>query len=515
MLKKLLFVWLTAVLLTLPGVASASPVSGVVPLDSWVYPALDKLSGLGLIDSGLQGLRPVSRMEAARQVLEAREAHERGRQLPVVRELLLRLDRELAEEVRRLTETGRAQTYVQPLRSAEFSYLYRDGDKAVVPATNARQFPLNYNNFGIEYGEGSNGQLVFESEANLGGWFALNARPLYEVQEEGAGGSFHLLEGRAALGLGPFEFSAGRQALWWGQGRHGTLVLSNNAKPLDMLRVNTPSPVLLPWIFRYLGPVQLDLFVSELEKERVVPEPYFGGLRIVIKPLPWLEIGAARAVMFGGGDRDISFDDFLTIIGGENLSGGDDTSNSVAGLDARIRIPPLGGLELYGEVAGEDEADALGFLPFISQVAYVSGIYLPRIEPSGRASLRVEYANLIERRNGVPVWYRHGLFRSGYTFEERILGHHAGGDAQDLFVQLGVNLPWNLNLSVEFDYEKRGESRPVTEKHYQPAVELEWALQNRFFIQGRYAFDHVDSFGFNPEDDREFHFAALTLRYLW
>src|SRR6266851_4119492 len=40
--------------------------SPYVPLDSWIYPALDRLAGLGLIDSGFTGLRPWTRRECAR-----------------------------------------------------------------------------------------------------------------------------------------------------------------------------------------------------------------------------------------------------------------------------------------------------------------------------------------------------------------------------------------------------------------------------------------------------------------
>ena len=45
--------------------------SPYVPLDSWVYPALDRLAGFGLIDSGFAGMRPWTRRECARLLSEA------------------------------------------------------------------------------------------------------------------------------------------------------------------------------------------------------------------------------------------------------------------------------------------------------------------------------------------------------------------------------------------------------------------------------------------------------------
>jgi len=45
--------------------------SPYVPLDSWVYPAIERLMGLGLIDSGFLAHRPWTRWECARLITEA------------------------------------------------------------------------------------------------------------------------------------------------------------------------------------------------------------------------------------------------------------------------------------------------------------------------------------------------------------------------------------------------------------------------------------------------------------
>lgn len=493
--------------------------SSDIPLDSWIYPALEKLEGMGLVDSVLLGSRPFTRLEAARQVAEAlsRVKHEQPPQ--VVRNLLRRLQVDLRQDLDELNNPAERSSYFQPLRSLDVAYLYKNGQDSDLVSTQARQFALNYNNAGIEYSEHHNSRVTFETEARLGRHLLLYARPLAEWQEnqygESSDSSLSLLEGRLALGLGPLEFSAGRQSLWWGQSRHGALVLTNNAQPLDMLRLTNPTPVLLPWILRFLGPFRFDLFVSRLEEDRVVPEPYFGGLRVDFKPMPWLELGASRAVMFGGGDRHIAFDDFLTIVGGENLSGEEDTSNSVASVDARVKIPKLWGAEIYAEIGGEDEADFLGSVPFFSQMAYIGGVYLPRIEPSGRVELRLEYLDTTHQRKGQPVWYRHGLYRSGYIYEGRILGHHAGGDSVDYFGEVQAYLPGDFTLRASYDYQKRGESLPVQEKHHQPAVELEWFLSPHWEIRARYAFDRVENFAFREGEKMNFCLAQLGMTAHW
>src|SRR6266576_2318793 len=52
--------------------------SPYVPLDSWIYPALDRLAGMGLIDSGFAGTKPWTRSECARILTEATDRVDGG-----------------------------------------------------------------------------------------------------------------------------------------------------------------------------------------------------------------------------------------------------------------------------------------------------------------------------------------------------------------------------------------------------------------------------------------------------
>src|SRR6516225_4614930 len=47
--------------------------STYVPLDSWVYAAFDRLAALGYVQTDFAALRPWTRMECARLVLEAED----------------------------------------------------------------------------------------------------------------------------------------------------------------------------------------------------------------------------------------------------------------------------------------------------------------------------------------------------------------------------------------------------------------------------------------------------------
>jgi hypothetical protein len=503
-------VLLFILLASIPSVGHALP-SSDIPLNSSIYPALDKLVGWGLVESSLQGDRPFSRLEAARQIFEAEKKLQLRFAPPAIHQLIRRLQATLADALVEV-EGQATSSYFKPLRRAELSYVYQEGEPLALVGVAARQFPLNYNNFGLDYREYHNGQLLLAAEMRLGP-LLLDWQPITQIQEGGedADASFRTLQGKVALGLGLVEVSAGRQSLWWGQGRHGTLLLTNNAKPLDMLRVTNPSPVLLPWVFKFLGPFRFDAFWSRLEKDRTIPEPYFAGLRFDFKPLPILEIGAARTVMFGGEGRpDVDFSEFLTILGGKNLEGGADTSNSLAALDARVRLPFFWNAEFYGELGGEDEADS-----FIANTAYLVGLYLPRIEPSGRASLRLEYADLSRLDNNSPPWYRHGIYRSGYTYDGKILGHHVGGAGKDLFAELRLMLPGAVTLSLSVNEERRGSDQPVIEKHLQSSMNLEWSIGDNLSLQGRYAFDRVDNLAYHSQVKGDFHLAEVGIVTSW
>lgn len=487
---------------TLVAGAATSP---SVPLDSWVYPALERLQGFGWINGGLQGDRPWTRLEAARLTAEALE-HRDPAGPAAAGEMLSRLEEEFSAELAELAPAGEgARNYFKALSRARLGYAYRDGKASSYPGTNAAQFPLEYNRRGLVSEEGSNLEAEIAGSARyrllLASW-----RPLLQVRE-GDGIDLRLLDGGVTLALGPVDLFAGRQSLWWGQGRHGSLVLTDNARPLDMLRLTNPLARPLPWIFRYLGPFRFDLFLSRLEADRVVPEPYLGGLRINFKPVPWLEVGASRTTLFGGDGRPhVGWDDFLKILSGVNPSAGEnDNADSIAAVDGRLRIPPLAGLELYGEWGGEDEANH-----FVSKEAWLLGAFLPHLDPAGRWSLRAEFTNLAHDDAG-PAWYRHGTYRSGYTYHGLILGHHAGGDSRDLYGELAWWASPDLNLALSLDLEKRGVSGTVEEKHTEPGLDLRYRLAPGLELRGRYRFDRARNLDRIAGNDQDQHFFLVEM----
>lgn len=494
----------------LPSSISAAPVSPPIQLDSWVYPALDKLSAFAQVNSDIKGMRPLSRHEAARRVLLLKQEWPQTDSMPVFLELIRALERELTDELSELADLEPTSGWkIKPMSEPRVSYIFRDGPESFFLGNNGRQFALEANREGRDSREQNNLEFSWISRARLGEHLLADWRPQLDLQE-GRDARLRTTTVQLALAVGPVTLSAGRQSLWWGPGRHGSLLLTNNAKPLDMLRLNNPEPMSLPWLFGYLGPFQFDLFVSRLESERVIPNPNLAGLRVNFKPSGWLEFGAARTVMFGGrGTPALNIDDYLTILGGKNLEGGEETSNSIAAIDLQLKLPWPNGLQLYGELGGEDEA---GHLP--SKNAFILGFYLPRLTASGRLDLRIEYADTTPKNGKSAVWYRHGLYRSGYTYEQKIIGHHVGNDAQDLWMEMRTFLPGGLDLAVNFEFQQRGITQAVQEKHYQPGFDLRWRNQRAGELHFVYRYDHVKRFAFSDQSV-DLQFAILDYTFHW
>lgn len=486
-------------------VLSVSKTSVNVDLDNWTYLALEKLASVGLIESGLMNSRPLTRMEMAgftgealRLVAEREPGGDIGE---LALYLLERLKRELRDELSILgvVDDEKVMTFIKPMNEIEIKYHLLDGDYSF------------YNNDGIRYRDDHNASLEFSGTIKLFGTISLYYQPILKYNQnldDEEKTEFELLKGYIKFNLGNMEFEIGRDSLWWGPGHHGSLLMTNNAEPFDMVKISNPQPILLPWVFRYLGPFKFTGFVTRLEENRVVPEPYLTGLRLNFKPLPILEVGASRVVMMGGKGRpDLDADDILKVITGENISGvEEDTSNQIASIDFSLRFGFLRNTEIYGEWGGEDEAGG-----FPSREGYLAGIYIPRITRDATIDLRVEYANNHVDKSP-NVWYNHSVYGTGYTYEGSIIGHHMGSDAEDVFVRATAYLTNNLMVGIDFDAEERGKSNPSPEERYRFGMDLSYNVGDMIEIKGRCGFERVRNHNFMDGVEENYHFFCSELK---
>lgn len=525
--------------------AAASP---NVPLDHWSYPALDRLEAFGLIQSALVGTRPFSRDEMARLIKEALNQKEiSGKALPpIITHLLDKLQREFKAELDAFgSECGRS-SYLKPIEEAQLRYVYTDGDPRQYTGYPGTRFiakanegtPLVYNNEGVVYGKYNNLSAQFSTTFGVGDFFAGSVEPIFLVrQNEGHSDNVSdtvgadLLKGYGKLSRWNVELEIGRDSMWWGPGRHGELIMTNNATPFDMIKLSNPEPVLLPWYFSYLGPFKYTIFLSRLEDYRVRPitsQPVderpinvgtssFGGWRVDFKPHALFEMGVSSTFIFGGpGIPGLTAGDVLSLFGVGDVTAANNKINQLGSFDFRFRLPWLRNSVLYGEYAGEDAGGIGGpwYTSLFNEVGYTLGLYVPRLTDDGMTDLRIEWAknaHIVSRTPG--VWYGHNIFIGGYAHDDLIIGHHMFGDAEDLFVRITRYLNKDVQVGVDYDFMKRGITlSPVQESNNQWGVDVTYDINDHLSVIARYGFEIVDNFDLVEGDTRHNNLVMTTLK---
>jgi hypothetical protein len=340
-------------------------------------------------------------------------------------------------------------------------------------------------------------------------WMALQARGdfLVGAEDDRIG---RLEETSLRLGWPQATLEAGRFSLWWGPGRHGALLFTTNAQPLTGVRIRNPRPILLGSWFRFLGLFQYDLFAARLEKNRPVPHSILSGVRVAVKPNPWLELGVSRALHFGGEGRDESLSTFFDIFRGKSESAENTPEgNSLASFDAKVHLPfrrqPV---TFYVEGGGEDQSGS----GFPSRWAWMGGIFFPSIGTLKKADLRIEFADNIDFSPAVKgVWYRHSVYP--HSYRGQILGHPMGTDARDLFIEAHYFLLPATYLETNLDLTERSFPGPAKESSWRwTAAFVGWLTRN-LRGEGRLAIERVSNDGGISGSDSRDTSVQVSLAY--
>jgi hypothetical protein len=117
--------------------AAASTYVVYIPLDSAIYSELDTLNSLGMLETYLQEVRPIARVEAARLTLEAErmmgdtEHNGPSPALPLAKEMVEDLRAELGAEIRWLENDSEDDqpTMIVPVERIEAQYVYSTGQR--------------------------------------------------------------------------------------------------------------------------------------------------------------------------------------------------------------------------------------------------------------------------------------------------------------------------------------------------------------------------------------------------
>ncbi len=508
--------------------------SSNVPIDDPVYRDIDKLVGAGLVKDVIYGQRPWSRREIARLIKTAK-ANEKEMLLLspnsgevelnlMVQDILERLTREYQDE---LTGNGalegEAKAFsVKTLEQIRLDYTLLDSPARLVPPNNGLGSIDAVINPMVSYEEGRHivdgNTLGLETthRARVGDYFSLYSRPRFELtgprdSETKAGIYAQQLYGNFTYKK--LNLEMGRDSLIWGQGEHGGLLLTNNARGLDMIKVSNDMPFFFPGFLKYLGPTKATLFVANLGPEREFPYSYLTGFKMSVKPTSFLELGASQLVIMGGdGAQTGSFWDYLGEFfavrpnvgfntGDVGADGGVNLSDRLMGADIRFFIPALDNSQIYYEMFTEACCGV-----FSKLYGYYGGFYAP-LFLSSDLSLRLEIARF------PAIFYRHGIFTSGKTLNGNLLGHHSGPDSNAFDLKIGQSFSehWRGNTSLSYLVSKGhtySNSTGTAEGFYvsqASASEKRYKIVNdlihdngRYSIQNALGFEYVENFNFEP-----------------
>jgi hypothetical protein len=262
------------------------------------------------------------------------------------------------------------------------------------------------------------------------------------------------------VALGNWMVTAGWQERWWGPGRDGGLILSTNSRPRPGVAVqrNNSMPFKTKWL-SWMGPWTFTSFMDVLDDERVINNAWLFGMRGSFRPTRGLEIGISRAAQWCGDGRPCDLQTFLRLLNGNDNRGAnvdpeDEPGNQLGGIDVRWTLPRQTPVALYMQWIAEDTRKT-GF-QLHQWLRQVGVEYWGKLGSSSHrthfeiSDTRSRLGSLGEGSSTPNFAYNHAIFKTGYRYRNRSLGHSTDGDS--LSYSIGSTLvqsaghTWNVSL---------------------------------------------------------------------
>jgi hypothetical protein len=432
--------------------------SPYVPVESWVYPAIERLVGLGYVHSAFLDMRPWTRMECARIVLEAGTAIQNsGTDSRTAVKLYDSLVEEFSYETRRWEGEENLGARVESI------YTRISGISGRPLADGYHFAQTMVNDYGRPYGEGVNLISGASGYASLG-TLAFYVRGEYQhapaipsssfsVQQAIASADatlpvpnghpninqFSLIDAYMSLTLNNVQFSFGKQSQWLGPGEAGAFLFSNNAQSVPMFKMSSVSPFKFPLLSRIFGPAQAEYFLGQLDGHQfeynltdavlvgpgnVEPQPFLQGVKLNFEPTPNFEFGAGFTAQFAGPGLPFTFHNYTRSLF-SHTSGTNNPAKRLTSFDFSYRVPGLRNwLTIYSDLLAVDEYSPIG-----STRANVNpGIYMPQIPKIPNLELRAEGLHESLANEFAPGFVYYGVrrYRDGYTNDGNIMGSWIG-----------------------------------------------------------------------------------------
>ena len=437
---------------------------------------LVQLLDAGLVPLTVVGQAPYARMTLAKAALSAdsmltRESALGGARRRALRDACDRLLRRFAEEVGALRGNDTAATALHLFGETLLDGGYTDAvPRAIrengVGSVEADVNPLARQLPGRRIATG--GHLAIESESwvRIGSRLTLSARPrvsAHDASRAAGARSAELLTASARFATSRAAVTVGREYTDWSIAPGGGLFFSAESPALDLVRVSTEAPFRFPSVLGRLGPTSATVQVASLGASVSHSHSLLVAYKVSVHPASTLQVGGSFANHFGGDGavnprivrRLVDLLPFLDLLQ-HHADSTDFDSDKLLGLDARLRLPALGGTTLYGEMALED-FDVHRMRSILTEdAAYILGARIPAfLRPSLTASLSYHVTGI--------RFYEHHALLNGIAASRVVLGDPLGRDAGGF--RGGVEWQPSTALSVYADaaYESRGNSTYIGE----------------------------------------------------
>jgi len=281
---------------------------------------------------------------------------------------------------------------------------------------------------------------------------------------------FRPLDAYVGMTVGNWQFSFGRQSLWWGPGEQGAMLFTNNAEPLNkMFRVNRVSPLHLG----YLGEVRMELFLGQLSGQQFInnsvpttssgilgqygqnlrSQPFLSGGKISFKFTPNFEISVSKTTLYGGPGNPLTLNTLVKSSFGIHVNGRQ-LGDGRAALDFAYRLPKLRNwLSFYGDAFQEDEISPVNS-PYKS--TFQAGLYLAKFPRIPKLDLRLEGGTTspVDFPTCNGCFYSNGQYLNGYTNNGQLIGTWIGRAAQGEAVRSTYWLGPQKKIGIELRHRK-------------------------------------------------------------
>jgi hypothetical protein len=433
-------------LIPVPGAMGSSAPAEFLPASHPLYEDLEALAARGLLPSLAIHTRPMARTDIAEAITSARAAH------PSI-ESDLHYQRLARELVRELVEMGADSTAKEtgPLvdtgaRTSRFRVALAAHARGDFDDKRAIHYRLRDESsfaarMSLQLGAG------FGAYEELGITRIRGQREFIDAVAAHTDVEAAVLRGELTGRVKALTAAVGYDAVRWGPGRRGTLLLSDAAGPMTIL--------LLQGVVHGRATVMGSALTGVIS---VPDHRYLAAHRIEIEFGPRLNVGLAEAVRYSAEGIDPLYASGVlpyTVIERIRIREASNDSlrvleraNVMASADFSFR--PTSGLTLYGELLVDDYATESASMP--NRIAYQLGFRSERPWGARAVHFLGEYARV---RN-----YTYSVFYGqDFVYRGRPLGYTLGPDVENVYVETALDVSRDWQLKWSGDFTNRGEGR--------------------------------------------------------